>query len=93
MTSANDDGDVVVDAPNRWIAAVKHQSLAQRPVIVTRRTAPAVTLRDAAPTSRAMVVAVMVSMVAFLDSTVINLAFAGHRARPRRRPGVAAMDH
>jgi EmrB/QacA subfamily drug resistance transporter len=33
-----------------------------------------VTLRDAAPTSRAMVVAVMVSMVAFLDSTVINLA-------------------
>ena len=31
-------------------------------------------LRDAAPTSRAMVVAVMVSMVAFLDSTVINLA-------------------
>ena len=32
------------------------------------------TLRDVAPTSRAMVVAVMVSMVAFLDSTVINLA-------------------
>jgi EmrB/QacA subfamily drug resistance transporter len=32
------------------------------------------TLRDTAPTSRAMVVAVMVSMVAFLDSTVINLA-------------------
>lgn len=31
-------------------------------------------LRDAAPTSRAMVVAVMASMVAFLDSTVINLA-------------------
>lgn len=31
-------------------------------------------MRDAAPTSRAMVVAVMVSMVAFLDSTVINLA-------------------
>lgn len=31
-------------------------------------------LRDAAPTRRAMVVAVMVSMVAFLDSTVINLA-------------------
>ncbi|MGV0715059.1 MFS transporter [Mycolicibacterium sp. XJ662] len=30
--------------------------------------------RDAAPTSRAMVVAVMVSMVAFLDATVINLA-------------------
>ncbi|OBA59498.1 MFS transporter [Mycobacterium sp. 1100029.7] len=34
------------------------------------------TLRDAAPTSRAMVVAVMVSMVAFLDSTVINLALS-----------------
>jgi hypothetical protein len=33
-----------------------------------------VTLREAAPASRAMVVAVMVSMVAFLDSTVINLA-------------------
>jgi hypothetical protein len=33
-----------------------------------------VTLRDAAPTSRAMVVAVMVSIVAFLDCTVINLA-------------------
>ncbi|OBH45984.1 MFS transporter [Mycobacterium intracellulare] len=32
------------------------------------------TLRDAAPTRRAMVVAVMVSMVAFFDSTVINLA-------------------
>src|ERR1700760_4889954 len=32
------------------------------------------TLRDAPPTRRAMVVAVMVSMVAFLDSTVINLA-------------------
>jgi hypothetical protein len=26
----NDDGDVVVDAPNRWIAVVEHQSLAQR---------------------------------------------------------------
>ena len=38
------------------------------------REEPAVTLRHAAPTSRAMVVAVMVSMVAFLDSTVINLA-------------------
>lgn len=32
------------------------------------------TLRDAAPTRRAMVVAVTVSMVAFFDSTVINLA-------------------
>jgi MFS family permease len=31
-------------------------------------------LRTAAPTSRVMVVAVMVSMVAFLDSTVVNLA-------------------
>lgn len=31
-------------------------------------------LRDAVPTNRAMVVAVTVSMVAFLDSTVINLA-------------------
>lgn len=45
-----------------------------RPATVTRRTELAVTLREAAPTSRAMVVAVMVSMVAFLDSTVINLA-------------------
>ena len=34
----------------------------------------AVTVRETAPTSRAMVVAVMVSMVAFLDSSVINLA-------------------
>jgi EmrB/QacA subfamily drug resistance transporter len=42
--------------------------------VVTGGTAHAVTLRGAAPTSRAMVVAVMVSMVAFLDSTVINLA-------------------
>jgi EmrB/QacA subfamily drug resistance transporter len=33
-----------------------------------------VTLSQAAPTTRAMTVAVMVSMVAFLDSTVINLA-------------------
>lgn len=33
-------------------------------------------LRSAPPTSRAMVVAVTVSMVAFLDSTVINLAVA-----------------
>lgn len=39
-----------------------------------RATVAAVTLRAAAPTSRAMAVAVMVSMVAFLDSTVINLA-------------------
>lgn len=34
----------------------------------------AVNIRQAAPTSRVMVVAVMVSMVAFLDSTVVNLA-------------------
>src|SRR6516225_3677096 len=27
----NDDGDVVVDAPNRWIAVVKHQRAAQLP--------------------------------------------------------------
>jgi EmrB/QacA subfamily drug resistance transporter len=33
-----------------------------------------VKIRDAAPTSRVMVVAIMVSMVAFLDSTVVNLA-------------------
>jgi EmrB/QacA subfamily drug resistance transporter len=33
-----------------------------------------VNLRNAAPTSRIMVVAVMVSMVAFLDGTVVNLA-------------------
>jgi EmrB/QacA subfamily drug resistance transporter len=31
-------------------------------------------IRDAAPTTRVMVVAVMVSMVAFLDSTVVNMA-------------------
>ena len=31
-------------------------------------------LRDVAPTSRVMAVAIMVSMVAFLDSTVVNLA-------------------
>src|ERR1700754_3514269 len=33
-----------------------------------------VKIRDASPTSRVMVVAIMVSMVAFLDSTVVNLA-------------------
>lgn len=38
------------------------------------RAAPLTKLRYAAPTSRVMVVAVMVSMVAFLDSTVVNLA-------------------
>ena len=45
-----------------------------RPVIVARRTAFMVTWRNTAPTSRAMVVAVMVSMGAVRDSTVINLA-------------------
>jgi EmrB/QacA subfamily drug resistance transporter len=39
-----------------------------------RRPGPLLKWRDAAPTSRVMVVAVMVSMVAFLDSTVVNLA-------------------
>lgn len=39
-----------------------------------RRTGPLPKWRDAAPTTRVMVVAVMVSMVAFLDSTVVNLA-------------------
>jgi EmrB/QacA subfamily drug resistance transporter len=33
-----------------------------------------VKIRDATPTSRVMIVAIMVSMVAFLDSTVVNLA-------------------
>jgi EmrB/QacA subfamily drug resistance transporter len=33
-----------------------------------------VTVRDAAPTRRVLVVAIMVSMVVFLDSTVVNLA-------------------
>ena len=31
-------------------------------------------LRDVAPTRRVMVVAIMVSMVVFLDGTVVNLA-------------------
>jgi EmrB/QacA subfamily drug resistance transporter len=39
-----------------------------------RRAGPLLKWRNAAPTSRVMVVAVMVSMVAFLDSTVVNLA-------------------
>jgi EmrB/QacA subfamily drug resistance transporter len=39
-----------------------------------RRAAPLTKLRDAAPTTKVMVVAIMVSMVAFLDSTVVNLA-------------------
>src|SRR6201995_5522909 len=38
------------------------------------RAGPLLKWRDAAPTSRVMVVAVMVSMVAFLDSPVVNLA-------------------
>ena len=40
----------------------------------TRRAAPLTRLRDTAPTSRVLAVAIMVSMVAFLDSTVVNLA-------------------
>jgi EmrB/QacA subfamily drug resistance transporter len=39
-----------------------------------RRVGPLAQLRDVAPARRVMVVAVMVSMVAFLDSTVVNLA-------------------
>lgn len=39
-----------------------------------RRAGPLLNWRNATPTSRVMVVAVMVSMVAFLDSTVVNLA-------------------
>jgi EmrB/QacA subfamily drug resistance transporter len=39
-----------------------------------RRAGPLAQLRDVAPARRVMVVAVMVSMVAFLDSTVVNLA-------------------
>lgn len=39
-----------------------------------RRAGPVSKWRAAAPTSRVMVVAVMVSMVAFLDTTVVNLA-------------------
>ena len=31
-------------------------------------------IRDAEPTSRVMVMAILVSTVAFLDSTVVNLA-------------------
>jgi hypothetical protein len=31
-------------------------------------------LRDVAPTSRVMAVAIIVSVVAFLDSTVVNVA-------------------
>jgi EmrB/QacA subfamily drug resistance transporter len=38
-----------------------------------------VKLRDAAPTRRVLVVAIMVSMVAFLDSTVVNLALPAIR--------------
>ena len=42
----NDDGDVMVDAPNRWVAVVEHQSLAQRLAAGTgRKSVP----RPAAP--------------------------------------------
>ncbi|BBZ46051.1 MFS transporter [Mycobacterium parmense] len=44
------------------------------PTLGARRPGPLGKVHDAAPTSRVMVVAVMVSMVAFLDSTVVNLA-------------------
>ncbi|HEX4558431.1 MAG TPA: MFS transporter [Mycobacterium sp.] len=39
-----------------------------------RKAASLVKLRDVAPTSRVMVVAILVSMVVFLDGTVVNLA-------------------
>lgn len=42
--------------------------------VAARRAHSLSRLRGAAPTSRVMVVAIMVSMVAFLDSTVVNLA-------------------
>jgi hypothetical protein len=45
----NDDGDVVVDAPNSWIAVVEHQSLAQRLAAGTVRRIP----RPAAPVAAA----------------------------------------
>ena len=48
-------------------------------------------VRDAAPTRRVMVVAIMVSMVAFLDSTVVNLALPATTTRPRRRPVPTAV--
>ena len=45
-----DDGDVVVDAPNRWIAVVEHQSPAQRLAAGTVRRR---ILRPAAPVAAA----------------------------------------
>jgi EmrB/QacA subfamily drug resistance transporter len=43
-------------------------------VAVVRKAGSVVKLRDVAPTRRVMVVAIMVSMVVFLDGTVVNLA-------------------
>gem|GEM_PF-4560131 len=43
-------------------------------VAFVRKAGSLVKLRDAAPTTRVMVVAIMVSMVVFLDGTVVNLA-------------------
>jgi len=43
-------------------------------VAFVRKAGLLVKLRDAAPTTRVMVVAIMVSMVVFLDGTVVNLA-------------------
>jgi EmrB/QacA subfamily drug resistance transporter len=43
-------------------------------VAVVRKAGSRVTLRGVAPTRRVMVVAIMVSMVVFLDGTVVNLA-------------------
>jgi EmrB/QacA subfamily drug resistance transporter len=40
----------------------------------TRLSSPPAKLREMAPTSRVMLVAIMVSMVAFLDTTVVNLS-------------------
>lgn len=59
-----------------WCVSTDGESRRVRQEVVAqgRRADTAVTLRETAPTSRVMVVAVMVSMVAFLDSTVINLA-------------------
>ncbi|HME75327.1 MAG TPA: hypothetical protein VKI00_06580 [Mycobacterium sp.] len=42
-------------------------------------------LSDAAPTTRVLVVAILVSTIAFLDSNVVNLALPGHQTTPRRR--------
>jgi MFS family permease len=50
-----------------------------------------VKIRDAAPTSRVMVVAVMVSMVAFLDSTVVNLALPAVLIAARVVQGLGAV--